>query len=95
MHLLTANLQATRLQCLFLPERQAREVWETSIKASLFWDMGGGSRKKIVIFLVFNYLNSLYELSVQEVLMKKKDVLSVFFLSLHIHTCVRNLHTSI
>jgi len=60
MHLLTANLQATRLQSLsnfrlFLSERQAREVRETSNKAILFliWGGGGGGEKKKFVFFFF------------------------------------------
>jgi len=57
---------------------------------------GGGARKKILILLVFNDLKNLGTLSVQEAIMKTKDVMPVsIFLSLHIHTCVGNLRTCI
>jgi hypothetical protein len=50
---------------------------------------GGGARKQIVLLLVFNDLNNLYTLSVQEAFMKTKDVMSVSIFS----TCVGNLRT--
>ena len=49
MHLLNANLQTTRLQCLrnfrlFLSERQAREGLGNFKQNNSLSDMGGGGR---------------------------------------------------
>jgi hypothetical protein len=52
----------------------------------------GCTRKKIVILLVFNELNNLHTLSVDEAFMKTKDVLSAFFKPSHSYVCRKSTY---
>lgn len=89
MHLLSANLEAIRLNCvrtftLFLSERQSGEAWKPSKKQILFRILGGGGgaagstgKKRTLIPLVFKSSNNLYTVSMHEDSSTTKDALPV------------------